>query len=143
MIAVFLLVVGYRTTALSAYLNDGRIEIDSNTIEPLIRGIAFNRKNALFCGPRRRRAELGNDRVVRGNLQTQLRRFARLDDRHADQTRQSLGPRMPHRLADTPGLRKVRMKRSRIGMADPLTMKPKPISTSVRRSARFSNRAPV
>ena len=32
------------------YLDDGRIEIDSNTVERSIRGIALSRKNALFAG---------------------------------------------------------------------------------------------
>ena len=32
------------------YLDDGRIEIDSNTVERAIRPIALNRKNALFAG---------------------------------------------------------------------------------------------
>ena len=31
-------------------IDDGRIEIDSNTVERLIRPIALNRKNALFAG---------------------------------------------------------------------------------------------
>ena len=35
---------------LSLYLDDGRIEIDSNTVERGMRGIALNRKNALFAG---------------------------------------------------------------------------------------------
>ena len=35
---------------LSRYLEDGRIEIDSNTVERGMRGIALNRKNALFAG---------------------------------------------------------------------------------------------
>ena len=35
---------------LCRYLEDGRIEIDSNTVERSIRGIALNRKNALFAG---------------------------------------------------------------------------------------------
>ena len=35
---------------LCRYLDDGRIEIDSNTVERSIRGIALNRKNALFAG---------------------------------------------------------------------------------------------
>ena len=35
---------------LSRYLDDGRIEIDSNTVERGMRGIALNRKNALFAG---------------------------------------------------------------------------------------------
>jgi transposase len=35
---------------LSRFLDDGRIEIDSNTVERSIRPIALNRKNALFAG---------------------------------------------------------------------------------------------
>jgi hypothetical protein len=32
------------------YLDDGRIEIDSNTVERSMRPIALNRKNSLFAG---------------------------------------------------------------------------------------------
>lgn len=35
---------------LRTFLHDGRVEIDSNSIENLIRPIALNRKNALFAG---------------------------------------------------------------------------------------------
>ena len=35
---------------LSLFLDDGRIEIDSNAVERSIRPIALNRKNALFAG---------------------------------------------------------------------------------------------
>jgi transposase len=35
---------------LGRFLDDGRIEIDSNTVERSIRGIALGRKNALFAG---------------------------------------------------------------------------------------------
>jgi len=35
---------------LARYLEDGRIEIDSNAVERTMRGIALNRKNALFAG---------------------------------------------------------------------------------------------
>ena len=35
---------------LARFLDDGRIEIDSNTVERSIRPIALNRKNALFAG---------------------------------------------------------------------------------------------
>ena len=35
---------------LCRFLDDGRIEIDSNTVERSIRGIELNRKNALFAG---------------------------------------------------------------------------------------------
>jgi transposase len=35
---------------LGRFLDDGRIEIDSNTVERSIRGVTLNRKNALFAG---------------------------------------------------------------------------------------------
>ena len=35
---------------LQTFLTDGRVEIDSNTVERTIRPIALNRKNALFAG---------------------------------------------------------------------------------------------
>lgn len=39
-----------RWTGLAYFLDDGRIEIDSNPVERAIRPIALNRKNALFAG---------------------------------------------------------------------------------------------
>ncbi len=39
-----------RWEGLSRFLGDGRIEINSNTVERSIRPIALNRKNALFAG---------------------------------------------------------------------------------------------
>ena len=39
-----------RWEGLTRFLNDGRIEIDSNVVERTIRPIALNRKNALFAG---------------------------------------------------------------------------------------------
>jgi transposase len=39
-----------RWEGLSRFLEDGRIEIDSNTVERTIRPLALNRKNALFAG---------------------------------------------------------------------------------------------
>ena len=35
---------------MTRFLDDGRIEIDSNTVERSIRPLALNRKNALFAG---------------------------------------------------------------------------------------------
>uniref|UniRef100_UPI0035B69AC8 transposase domain-containing protein n=1 Tax=Yunchengibacter salinarum TaxID=3133399 RepID=UPI0035B69AC8 len=35
---------------LQTFLQDGRVEIDSNRVENLIRPIALSRKNALFAG---------------------------------------------------------------------------------------------
>jgi transposase len=42
-------IVNYRD-GLGRFLTDGRIEIDNNTVERIIRPIALNRKNALFAG---------------------------------------------------------------------------------------------
>ena len=39
-----------RWTGLARFLDDGRVEIDSNVVERAIRPIALNRKNALFAG---------------------------------------------------------------------------------------------
>ena len=39
-----------RWAGLAHFLDDGRVEIDSNVVERTIRPIALNRKNALFAG---------------------------------------------------------------------------------------------
>jgi transposase len=39
-----------RWEGLTRFVDDGRIEIDSNVVERSIRPIALNRKNALFAG---------------------------------------------------------------------------------------------
>lgn len=39
-----------RRTGLRRFLDDGRLEMDTNTVERAIRPIALNRKNALFAG---------------------------------------------------------------------------------------------
>jgi hypothetical protein len=39
-----------RWGGLTLFIDDGRIEIDSNVVERAIRPIALNRKNALFAG---------------------------------------------------------------------------------------------
>ena len=39
-----------RWTALTRFLNDGRIELDTNPVERAIRPVALGRKNALFAG---------------------------------------------------------------------------------------------
>jgi len=43
-------VVGRDEVGLARYLEDGRIEMDTNAIERAMRPIALNRKNALFTG---------------------------------------------------------------------------------------------
>ena len=39
-----------RWDGLTVFINDGRVELDSNTVERSIRPLALNRKNALFAG---------------------------------------------------------------------------------------------
>ena len=39
-----------RWQGLTRFIDDGRIELDNNTVERSIRGIKLNRKNALFAG---------------------------------------------------------------------------------------------
>jgi hypothetical protein len=39
-----------RWEGLTRFIDDGRVEIDSNVVERAIRPIALNRKNALFAG---------------------------------------------------------------------------------------------
>jgi hypothetical protein len=45
-----------RWAGLSLFLDDGRVEIDSNTVERAIRPLTLNRKNALFAGSDKRAA---------------------------------------------------------------------------------------
>ena len=42
--------VNTRWDGLSRFIDDGRIDLDSNTVERSIRPLALNRKNALFAG---------------------------------------------------------------------------------------------
>ena len=46
-------------SALSRYLDEGRIEIDNNATERSVRGIAIGRKNYLFLG-----SDLGGERAA-------------------------------------------------------------------------------
>lgn len=39
-----------RWQGLTRFIDDGRIELDNNTVERSIRGINLNRRNALFAG---------------------------------------------------------------------------------------------
>lgn len=41
---------GVPITSLGRFLTDGRVEIDNNTVEPTIRAVALNCKNALYAG---------------------------------------------------------------------------------------------
>ena len=60
------------------FLDDGRIELDTNIVERSIRPIVLNRKNALFAGHDQGRGELGVHRFTGRDLQTLWRRSAGL-----------------------------------------------------------------
>ena len=51
-------------SSLTRFIDDGRIELDSNIVERSIRPIALNRKSALFTGFDAGAGTLGNNRVV-------------------------------------------------------------------------------
>lgn len=57
-----------RWSALGLFLDDGRIELDNNTVERAIRPIALGRKNHLFAG-----SDGGAASFAAGNRQTQQR----------------------------------------------------------------------
>ena len=77
-----------------------------------MRPMALNRKNALFAGSDEGRSQLGLHRFANRDLQAQWREPARLDRRHADETRQPLAC-LPHRPADALGLRQGKRRLSR------------------------------
>ena len=74
------------------FLDDGRIEIDSNCVERSMRPVALSRKNSLFAGSRRGRRELGRGGVADRDLQAECRQSAVLFYRSADPARQRLAP---------------------------------------------------
>lgn len=87
---------------LTRFIEDGRIELDNNTVEHSIRPIALNRKNALFAG-----SDGGAEHwATTASLQTERRRPARVSVRRSHQDRQrSSGQR--HRRPAAVGLQKV------------------------------------
>ena len=57
-----------RWEGLTRFIDDGRIEIDNNTVERSIRPIALNRKNALFAGSDGGAETLGHHRLTDRDL---------------------------------------------------------------------------
>jgi Transposase IS66 family/TIR domain len=84
-----------RWKGLTRFLDDGRVEIDSNVVERSIRPIALNRKNALFADSRWRCRALGCHCFADRNLQAQRPRSTRLPHRRNHQDRQRPSKR-PH-----------------------------------------------
>ena len=94
-----------RWDGLTRFLDDGRIEIDSNVVERTIRPIALNRKNALFAG-----SDGGAEHwaVIASLIETcklNRRRSAGLPRRRHHQDRQRPS-QQPHRRPPALGLRR-------------------------------------
>ncbi len=84
---------------LTRFVDDGQIEIDSNTVERSMRPIALNRKCPVRR-PRPRRRELGRARLTDRNLQVARRESGSLARRRTDQARErlaELAEPAPHR----------------------------------------------
>jgi transposase len=82
-----------RWEGLTRFLDDGRIELDNNSVERAIRPLALNRKNALFAG-----SDDGGDRQPHRDVQAQWRQSAGLAQRH---------PRKPRRRSQQPQARRT------------------------------------
>ena len=78
-----------RWNDLSRYLDDGRIEIDTNTVERALADRTEPQERTLRR-LRQRRRQLGRHRIAYRNLQAQQREPTRLAQRYPDQTRQPL-----------------------------------------------------
>ena len=94
-----------RWEGLSRFIDDGRIEINSNVVERAIRPIALNRKNALFAGSDggARSGALGRDRFADRDVQTERRRTPRLP-RHDHHKDRQWPPQQPPRRTPPVGL---------------------------------------
>jgi transposase len=72
-----------RWDALCVFRADGRIELDTNTVERAIRPVALGRKNHLLAGLRQGRWPLGDRLLPPHHRQAQRRRAIRLSQRRA------------------------------------------------------------
>ena len=123
-----------RWAGLSLFLDDGRVEIDSNIVERAIRPLALNRKNALFAGSDGGGRALGGDRLAGRDLQAHRRRAAGLPRRRHHPHRRG-PPAEPPRRPAAMGLPGHASPQSR-GLRTPLTVYAHPVSQQhVRRSA--------
>ena len=85
------------------FLDDGRIELDTNIVERGIRPIVLNRKNALFAGHDEGAENWACVASLIETLQAQRRRSASLLRRRPRQARQSLA-RLAHRRTHALGM---------------------------------------
>lgn len=81
------------------FLDDGRIELDTNTVERTIRPIALNRKNSLFAGHYEGGVGWGRGRLAGRDLQAQWHRAAGLPHRRSHQARRWLADAACRRAA--------------------------------------------
>ena len=88
---------------LTRFLDDGRIELDTNIVERGIRPIVLNRKNALFAGHDQGAENWACIASLIETCKLQRRRSASLPRRRAHQARQSLA-RLASRRAHALGL---------------------------------------
>src|SRR5690606_14146787 len=109
-----------RWEGLTRFIDDGRIEIDSNTVERSIRPITLNRKNALFAGSDGGAEHWGGGRFADRDLQAEQRRAARLSRRRAHWDRQR-PPKQPDRRSPAVGLHPGSRAQGR-GLKTPLTV---------------------
>ena len=84
---------------LERFLDDGRIELDTNMVERAIRPLVLSRKNALFASGDDGGATMGGRGLAGRDVQAERRRSAALLQRPADAPRQRLAAE-PHRRAD-------------------------------------------
>ena len=109
-----------RWDGLTRFLDDGRIEIDSNVVERTIRPDRAEPQECALRRLRRRRRALGRHRLADRDLQAQRRRTARLSRRRHHQDRQR-PPQQPHRRAPALGLSRRARAQAR-GLKTSLTL---------------------
>jgi transposase IS66 family protein len=92
-----------RWDGLARFLDDGRIEIDSNTVEHAICPVCSEQKKCVIRWQRRRSGTLGDAGLADRDLQTARRQSVSLSERRADQARDN-SPNSRARRTHTLGL---------------------------------------
>ena len=102
------------------FLDDGRIELDTNSVERAARPVALGRKNALFagCDEGAEAWALGRHRLADRDVQAQRCRSAAVPHRPPHPPRRGMAAK-PHRRAHAVVLVKSRSGLSRSGPSNP------------------------
>ena len=99
-----------RREALTRFVTDGRLEVDNNVAENAMRGIAFGRKNYLFCGSDQRGERAASIYTLVATAKLNGLNPRNLSQGYSDQDRRG-AYHQPHRrtgaLADDPGCRRL------------------------------------